>query len=52
MTIKEHRKRLGLTQKGLAELLGISYRNVENWEQGHRTPSQLVFKFLEKEVKK
>ena len=32
------RKRRGITQAGLAELLGVSKRGVEDWEGGRRTP--------------
>ncbi len=33
------RERLGLSQQELAELLGISRRTLENWEQGRREPT-------------
>lgn len=33
------RERLGLSQQELADLLGISRRTVENWEQGRREPT-------------
>jgi putative transcriptional regulator len=33
------RERLGLSQQELAELLGISRRTLENWEQGRRKPT-------------
>ena len=32
------RKRRGITQARLAELLGVSKRGVEDWEGGRRTP--------------
>lgn len=32
--IREHRKLLGVTQKRLAELLGVRVRAVESWEEG------------------
>ena len=34
--IKETRTSLGLTQKQLAEMLGIPKRTIENWEGGQR----------------
>ena len=33
------RDRLGLSQQELADLLGISRRTLENWEQGRRQPT-------------
>jgi DNA-binding transcriptional regulator YiaG len=33
------REKLGLTQQRFADLLGISRRTLENWEQGHREPT-------------
>lgn len=33
------RQRLGLSQTGFAEMLGISVRTLHHWEQGTRVPS-------------
>jgi len=33
------RQKLGLSQTGFAEILGISVRTLHHWEQGTRTPS-------------
>ena len=33
------RKELNLSQRGLANLLGVSYRTVEAWESGRNEPS-------------
>ncbi|MSU48954.1 MAG: helix-turn-helix domain-containing protein [Opitutus sp.] len=33
------REQLGLSQQELADLLGISRRTLENWEQGRREPT-------------
>jgi len=33
------RESLGLSQQELADLLGISRRTLENWEQGRREPT-------------
>lgn len=35
-TIKSERIRLGLTQTQLAELLGVPFRTIQNWETGQR----------------
>jgi putative transcriptional regulator len=40
--LKRIRKERGLSQSGLAAKVGISVRNVQNWEQGHRGPSATV----------
>jgi transcriptional regulator with XRE-family HTH domain len=37
--IKAIRKKRGLTQKQLAELLGVKQQNVSDWERGERSPS-------------
>ena len=36
--LKQVRRELGLTQKGLAEKLGVSLPTVVNWELGKSTP--------------
>jgi len=33
------RARLGLSQRGLARLIGVSVDTLQNWEQGRRQPS-------------
>ena len=38
LPIKEHRKKLGLTQKGLASKLGVSLPSIVNWENGKIAP--------------
>lgn len=53
--IKALRTRLGLTQEGLAEKLGVKKNTVYTWESGRRNPdlwrqSQLLS--LERRVKK
>lgn len=45
--IKEKRIKLGLTQKKLAELLGVSYQTVNGYENGKEIPST-KFQILEK----
>ncbi|ASC65041.1 helix-turn-helix domain-containing protein [Achromobacter denitrificans] len=37
--ISEARNRVGLPQTDFAELLGVSVRTLQDWEQGRRTPS-------------
>lgn len=38
LPIKQHRKKLGLTQKALAAKLGVSLPSVVNWENGKIAP--------------
>jgi putative transcriptional regulator len=37
--VAETRERTGLTQARFAELLGVSVRTLQEWEQGRRAPS-------------
>ena len=46
MTAKQQRIALGLTQRALAERLGVSVTTVSAWETGRRNPSQMSKKFL------
>jgi DNA-binding transcriptional regulator YiaG len=53
-SIAATRLRLGLSQNGFAELLGISVRTLHHWEQGTRTPSRaarVLLKVAEKHPK-
>lgn len=40
--IKAIRKRLGLTQGGLAEKLGVTRMTIYNWENREKRPSNLA----------
>lgn len=46
------RKRLGFTQKELAELIGVDQVSVNRWEKGKRKPSKLAIRQLESLQKK
>ena len=37
--VRETREKTGLTQARFAELLGVSIRTLQDWEQGRRAPS-------------
>lgn len=48
--LKEYRERLGLTQKDLAEKLGVTLLTIHNWEHGKTKPNKSVLfalKYLE-----
>ena len=44
--IKEARKRAGLTQKQMSELLGIPRRTIEDWDRCINTPPKWVERLL------
>lgn len=46
MTIKEARKKAGLTQRAMTELLLIPYRTVQDWEGGKHTPPKWAEKLI------
>jgi transcriptional regulator with XRE-family HTH domain len=51
--IKEKRKKLGITQKKLAELLGVSFQTVNGYENGKEIPTtkhQILDKILNSEL--
>lgn len=45
-SIKELRKKINVTQAGLANLLGVSPRTVESWEANRTEPTRPVQKLL------
>jgi DNA-binding transcriptional regulator YiaG len=46
--IRAFRKRAGLTQKRLGEMLGVEQKTVASWERGRRKPSGPVKKLFER----
>ena len=51
MNAKQQRIALGLTQRALAERLGVSVTTVSAWETGRRNPSQMARQFLAELIK-
>ena len=45
-TIKSERIRLGLTQHQLAEITGVPFRTIQNWEGGQRKCPDYVEKMI------
>lgn len=45
-TIKNLRKQINVTQKGLAGLIGVSTRTVESWEMNRTEPNRSSQKLL------
>ena len=45
-TIKSERIRLGLTQQQLAEITGVPFRTIQNWEGGQRKCPDYVEKMI------
>lgn len=46
-SVAEIRERTGLSQSRFAELLGVSVRTLQDWEQGRRAPSGAARTLLE-----
>lgn len=46
--IKEIREALDLTQEAFAHEIGVSYATVNRWENGHKRPTGLSLKALER----
>ena len=47
---REARKAAGLTQKEMADLLGISKRTIGNWETEINTPAEWVWRLVEEKL--
>lgn len=45
--IIETRNKLGLNQKEMAYLLGVSYNTYTKWETGHRNPTTSAQRLIE-----
>lgn len=45
--VKALRNALGLSQKALAQDLGVSYATINRWEMGHTEPHNLVREHFE-----
>lgn len=45
--VKELRARLNLTQKAMAETLGVSFATVNRWENGWTAPSKLALRQID-----
>ncbi|HZP41564.1 MAG TPA: helix-turn-helix transcriptional regulator [Candidatus Binatia bacterium] len=45
--IREWRRRVGLTQEGLAQALSVTFSTVSRWENGHVQPSKLAWRALQ-----
>ena len=45
--IRKWRRRVGLTQEGLAQALSVTFSTVSRWENGHVRPSKLAWRAIE-----
>ena len=45
--IRLWRRRVGLTQEGLAQALSVTFSTVSRWENGHVLPSKLAWRALQ-----
>ena len=46
--IRAWRRRIGITQEGLAQALSVTFSTVSRWENGHVKPSRLAWRALER----
>ncbi|MEH2109031.1 helix-turn-helix domain-containing protein [Nostoc sp.] len=46
--IRELRQQLNLSQKQFAAKVGVSFKTVNRWENGHTAPSRIALKLIEK----
>lgn len=49
--LKNARKATGITQKELAEIIGVHQKDISRWENGERTPSIEAFAGICKALK-
>ena len=47
LPVVEARQKTGLSQSRFAELLGISVRTLQDWEQGRRKPSDAAMSLIQ-----
>ena len=45
--VVEARRKTGLSQSRFAELLGVSLRTLQDWEQGRRKPSRAAMSLIQ-----
>ena len=45
--IRDWRRKIGLTQEGLAQALSVTFSTVSRWENGHVLPSKLAWRALQ-----
>ena len=48
--IYEWRQALGLSRREVADMLGVAYRTVTNWECGYTTPHVRIVTFMRNEA--
>ncbi|MBD2519173.1 helix-turn-helix transcriptional regulator [Nostoc sp. FACHB-973] len=49
--IRELRHQLNVSQKQFAARLGVSFKTVNRWENGHTLPSPLALKLIEEMIR-
>ncbi len=47
LPVVEARQKVGLSQSRFAELLGVSVRTLQDWEQGRRQPSRAAVSLIQ-----
>ncbi|MEH1891393.1 MAG: helix-turn-helix domain-containing protein [Nostoc sp.] len=51
-SIREFRQQLNLSQKQFATKLGVSFKTVNRWQNGHAVPSQIALKLIQEMLPK
>ena len=46
--IRAWRRRVAITQEGLAEAISVTFSTVSRWENGHVLPSKLAWRALQR----
>jgi putative transcriptional regulator len=46
--IRSWRRRIAITQEGLAQAISVTFSTVSRWENGHVLPSKLAWRALER----
>ncbi|MEH2451017.1 helix-turn-helix domain-containing protein [Nostoc sp.] len=50
--IRELRQQLNLSQKQFATRLGVSFKTVNRWQNGHTVPSRIALKLIQEMLRK
>lgn len=50
--VRELRQHLNLSQERFAANLGVSFKTVNRWENGHSTPSPMALRLIKDQLKR
>ena len=52
MDIKEAREKAGMSRQDVCDLIGMSYRTIQDWELGNKHPADWVVKLVVAEIQR